>query len=72
MATVGVLLETYALAAIALGADADANLVSLTGLGVRRDELTPATEILELFAVGFKEAATSPYIVGGGLVRWVR
>ena len=71
MATVGVLLETYALAAIALGADADANLVRLTGLGAGRDEPTPAAEVLKLFAVSLKEAATSPDVIGGGWMRWV-
>jgi len=72
VATVSVLLEAYALAAIALGAGTDANLVHLAGLRAGRDEPTPAGEVLNRLAVGLEEAATSPYIVGGGLVRLVR
>ena len=62
-----VVMEAHALTAVALRASfaTDADLVHLTDSATGRDEPTPAAEILKLFAVGFKEPATSPDVIGG-------
>jgi hypothetical protein len=69
MTTVAVVLVAGALATGALGARADANLVSLAGLGAARDEVVAATLVTLKDALLVKlEQAESAKDVGGDVL----